>query len=124
MSGTLAGHAPIESDHDDSRMEEDVEARFSKAKTEENGGMGTAGEAILRLNVGGTSYRIRVKSVVKYGPKTLLGRFARMDNEHRKQWADAYFDEEREFFFERVPRWAGLFFLIERDTIWLEKCYV
>ena len=103
VSGTLAGHNPIDSDHDDSKMEEDVEARFAKPK-EENGTSGDLHDSILRLNVGGTSYRIRVKSIVKYGPKTLLGRFVRMDSEHRKAWADAWFEEEKEFFFERVPR--------------------
>lgn len=61
-------------------------------------------DSILRLNIGGTSYRIRTRSVLKYGPTTLLGRLCRMDHEHRRQWADGYFNDSDEFFFERVPR--------------------
>ncbi|PAV70246.1 hypothetical protein WR25_03187 [Diploscapter pachys] len=62
-------------------------------------------DSILRLNIGGSSYRIRTRSIIKYGPKTLLGRFIRMNKEHRKQWADWYFEDSDEYFFERVPRY-------------------
>jgi len=61
-------------------------------------------DTILRLNIGGASYRIRTRSILKYGPTTLLGRFVRMDHEHRRSWADAFFEESDEYFFERVPR--------------------
>ncbi|VDN07868.1 unnamed protein product [Thelazia callipaeda] len=60
---------------------------------------------ILRLNIGGTSYRIRTRSISKYGSRTLLGKFARVDHDLRKQWADWYFEESDEYFFERVPRY-------------------
>ncbi|CAI5449263.1 unnamed protein product [Caenorhabditis angaria] len=62
-------------------------------------------DTILRLNIGGSSYRIRTRSIVKFGPKTLLGRFCRMNHEHRRQWADWYFEDQDEYFFERVPRY-------------------
>ncbi|KAK0398666.1 hypothetical protein QR680_002701 [Steinernema hermaphroditum] len=62
-------------------------------------------DAILRLNIGGASYRIRTRSIVRYGPTTLLGRLCRMDHDHRKTWADSYFDDSDEYFFERVPRY-------------------
>ncbi|PIO56750.1 hypothetical protein TELCIR_21849, partial [Teladorsagia circumcincta] len=60
-------------------------------------------DTILRLNIGGSSYRIRTRSITKFGPKTLLGRFVRMNHEHRRQWADWYFEDQEEYFFERVP---------------------
>ncbi|VDK43487.1 unnamed protein product [Anisakis simplex] len=62
-------------------------------------------DMILRLNIGGSSYRIRTRSIVKFGPMTLLGRFVRMNHDHRKQWADWYFEDSEEYFFERVPRY-------------------
>uniref|UniRef100_A0A915N9M6 BTB domain-containing protein n=1 Tax=Meloidogyne javanica TaxID=6303 RepID=A0A915N9M6_MELJA len=62
-------------------------------------------DTILRLNIGGSSYRIRTRSILKHGADTLLGRFIRMDEQHRRAWADAYFEEESEYFFERVPRY-------------------
>lgn len=61
-------------------------------------------DAILRLNIGGTSYRIRTSSILKHGARTLLGRFARVDPSLKKQWADYYFEKTDEYFFERVPR--------------------
>ena len=61
-------------------------------------------DVILRLNIGGASYRIRTRSVLRNGPNTLLGRLCRMDHEHRRQWADGYFEDSDEYFFERVPR--------------------
>ncbi|CAB3409471.1 unnamed protein product [Caenorhabditis bovis] len=62
-------------------------------------------DSMLRLNIGGSSYRIRTRSILKFGPKTLLGRFCRMNHEHRRQWADWYFEDQDEYFFERVPRY-------------------
>ncbi|KAL3089980.1 hypothetical protein niasHS_006432 [Heterodera schachtii] len=62
-------------------------------------------DKILRLNIGGSSYRIRTRSILKHGADTLLGRFVRMNEHHRRAWADAFFEEEEEYFFERVPRY-------------------
>ncbi|KAF7635756.1 BTB_2 domain-containing protein [Meloidogyne graminicola] len=62
-------------------------------------------DTILRLNIGGSPYRIRTRSILKHGADTLLGRFIRMDEQHRRAWADAYFEDECEYFFERVPRY-------------------
>ncbi|KAF8370569.1 kvs-5 [Pristionchus pacificus] len=86
--------------------DDDVEARMPldrgshKSSVREN-----APDVILRLNIGGSSYRIRTRSISRFGPKTLLGKFVRMNHDHRKQWADSYFEESDEYFFERVPRY-------------------
>ncbi|GMT26039.1 hypothetical protein PFISCL1PPCAC_17336, partial [Pristionchus fissidentatus] len=86
--------------------DDDVEARMPldrnshKSSVREN-----VPDTILRLNIGGSSYRIRTRSISRFGPKTLLGKFARMNHDHRKQWADSYFEESDEYFFERVPRY-------------------
>lgn len=45
-----------------------------------------------------------MRSILRYGPTTLLGQFCRMDHEHKRSWADAFFEESQEYFFERVPR--------------------
>uniref|UniRef100_A0A183BV39 BTB_2 domain-containing protein n=1 Tax=Globodera pallida TaxID=36090 RepID=A0A183BV39_GLOPA len=58
-------------------------------------------DKILRLNIGGSSYRIRTRSILKHGADTLLGRFVRMNEHHRRAWVDAYFEDEDEYFFER-----------------------
>ncbi|GMR48964.1 hypothetical protein PMAYCL1PPCAC_19159, partial [Pristionchus mayeri] len=86
--------------------DDDVEARMPldrgshKSSVREN-----VPDTILRLNIGGSSYRIRTRSISRFGPKTLLGKFVRMNHDHRKQWADSYFEESDEYFFERVPRY-------------------
>jgi hypothetical protein len=82
---------------------DDVESRMPAEKSSLKSSLKVE-DTILRLNIGGSSYRIRTRSILKYGPTTLLGRLCRMDHEHRRQWADAYFEETDEFFFERVPR--------------------
>ncbi|GMS96509.1 hypothetical protein PENTCL1PPCAC_18684, partial [Pristionchus entomophagus] len=86
--------------------DDDVEARMPldqgshKSSVREN-----VPDTILRLNIGGSSYRIRTRSISRFGPKTLLGKFVRMNHDHRKQWADSFFEESDEYFFERVPRY-------------------
>uniref|UniRef100_A0AC34RAU2 BTB domain-containing protein n=1 Tax=Panagrolaimus sp. JU765 TaxID=591449 RepID=A0AC34RAU2_9BILA len=82
---------------------EDVEARIPPEKTFKSSVK--VEDVILRLNIGGASYRIRTRSVLRNGPNTLLGRLCRMDHEHRRQWADGYFEDSDEYFFERVPRY-------------------
>lgn len=62
-----------------------------------------APDEVIRLNIGGRSYRLRVKSVLKHARESLLGRFIRLQPDVRLKWADAYFDDTREYFFERVP---------------------
>ncbi|KAE9553267.1 hypothetical protein FO519_003525 [Halicephalobus sp. NKZ332] len=83
---------------------EDVEARMPIEKTSFKSSVKVE-DVILRLNIGGASYRIRTRSVLRNGPNTLLGRLCRMDHEHRRQWADGYFEDSDEYFFERVPRY-------------------
>lgn len=85
--------------------DDDVEARMVERGNHKHSIRETVPDTILRLNIGGSSYRIRTRSIIKFGPKTLLGRLARMNHEHRKQWSDAYFEQEDEYFFERVPRY-------------------
>ncbi|CAD6198600.1 unnamed protein product [Caenorhabditis auriculariae] len=86
--------------------DDDVEARMPIDRSgHKNSIRETVPDTMLRLNIGGSSYRIRTRSIIKFGPKTLLGRFVRMNHEHRRQWADWYFEEQDEYFFERVPRY-------------------
>uniref|UniRef100_A0A1I7YFL0 BTB domain-containing protein n=1 Tax=Steinernema glaseri TaxID=37863 RepID=A0A1I7YFL0_9BILA len=87
----------------DEHNPDDVEARLPFEKVVKSSVK--IEDAILRLNIGGASYRIRTRSIVRYGPTTLLGRLCRMDHDHRKTWADSYFDDSDEYFFERVPRY-------------------
>ncbi|VDN53322.1 unnamed protein product [Dracunculus medinensis] len=61
--------------------------------------------AIMRLNIGGSSYRIRAKSILKHGPSTFLGKFLSLSHEKRLKWADSYFEDSQEYFFERAPRY-------------------
>ncbi|EYB82430.1 hypothetical protein Y032_0360g3450 [Ancylostoma ceylanicum] len=84
--------------------DDDVEARLPLSM-HKNSVRDSTPDSILRLNIGGSSYRIRTRSITKFGPKTLLGRFVRMNHEHRRQWADWYFEDQEEYFFERVPRY-------------------
>ncbi|CAD5226884.1 unnamed protein product [Bursaphelenchus xylophilus] len=84
--------------------QDDLEARMPQEKASLKGSV-RAEDQILRLSIGGSSYRIRTRSILKYGPTTLLGRLCRMDHEHRRQWADGYFEDSDEYFFERVPRY-------------------
>uniref|UniRef100_A0A915BFQ6 Uncharacterized protein n=1 Tax=Parascaris univalens TaxID=6257 RepID=A0A915BFQ6_PARUN len=89
-------------------LSDDVEARVPCERNPEqkaNVRATDVQDTILRLNIGGSSYRIRTRSIIKFGPMTLLGRFVRMNHEHRRQWADWYFEESDEYFFERVPRY-------------------
>uniref|UniRef100_A0A914VYK1 Uncharacterized protein n=1 Tax=Plectus sambesii TaxID=2011161 RepID=A0A914VYK1_9BILA len=85
--------------------DDDVEARAPLGRSHNSSLKNDVPDTILRLNIGGASYRIRTRSIAKFGPMTLLGRFVRMNHEHRRQWADWYFEETEEYFFERVPRY-------------------
>uniref|UniRef100_A0A0N5A1T3 BTB domain-containing protein n=1 Tax=Parastrongyloides trichosuri TaxID=131310 RepID=A0A0N5A1T3_PARTI len=58
---------------------------------------------VLKLNIGGMSYRLRVISILSNGPKTLLGKFCTMSDEVKKEWCDLYFEDTQEYFFERAP---------------------
>ncbi|CAJ0930862.1 unnamed protein product, partial [Mesorhabditis belari] len=90
----------------DAGFNEDVEGRLPlERNAHKNSVREPIPDAMLKLNIGGSSYRIRSRSIVKFGPKTLLGRFVRMNHEHRRQWADWYFEDTDEYFFERVPRY-------------------
>ncbi|KAI6234549.1 hypothetical protein M3Y99_00772200 [Aphelenchoides fujianensis] len=107
----LRASAEKEFDHEDveARMPADRSSMKSSLKVE---------DTILRLNIGGTSYRLMTRSILKYGPTTLLGRLCRMvgpsfwshstfillDHDHRRMWSDGYFENEQEYFFERCPR--------------------
>ncbi|CAI4228003.1 unnamed protein product [Auanema sp. JU1783] len=87
-------------------QDDDVESRMPLERSNHKNSVREGPpDSILRLNIGGSSYRIRTRSIIKFGPKTLLGRFVRMNHEHRRQWADWYFEEQDEYFFERVPRY-------------------
>ncbi|CAD5220342.1 unnamed protein product [Bursaphelenchus okinawaensis] len=77
--------------------QDDLEARLPQEKTSLKGSVKNE-DQILRLSIGGSSYRIRTRSILKYGPTTLLGRLCRMDHEHRRQWADGYFDPIYDFY--------------------------
>ncbi|WKY04366.1 hypothetical protein Q1695_005400 [Nippostrongylus brasiliensis] len=85
--------------------DDDVESNRVQVNSHKGSIRETTPDSILRLNIGGSSYRIRTRSITKFGPKTLLGRFVRMNHEHRRQWADWYFEDQEEYFFERVPRY-------------------
>ncbi|KAI3421110.1 hypothetical protein GPALN_014735 [Globodera pallida] len=85
-----------------------VAAAFSAASAPDKSSLKSSlkvEDKILRLNIGGSSYRIRTRSILKHGADTLLGRFVRMNEHHRRAWVDAYFEDEDEYFFERVPRY-------------------
>lgn len=99
--------ASIDDRSSNKNYDEDVESRMIPVDRPSHKGSirDNTPDSILRLNIGGSSYRIRTRSIIKFGPKTLLGRFVRMNHEHRRQWADWYFEEQDEYFFERVPRY-------------------
>lgn len=97
-------------DYENRNSFDDIEARLSMEKDQtqhldNQQGIPPKQDSILRLNIGGTSYRIRTQSISRYGPMTMLGKFVRAEHELRKQWADWYFEESDEYFFERVPRY-------------------
>ncbi|EGT47392.1 hypothetical protein CAEBREN_20829 [Caenorhabditis brenneri] len=99
--------ASIDDRSSNKMYDEDVESRMIPLERPSHKGSirDNTPDSILRLNIGGSSYRIRTRSIIKFGPKTLLGRFCRMNHEHRRQWADWYFEDQDEYFFERVPRY-------------------
>lgn len=69
----------------------------------------------MRLNIGGSSYRIRAKSILKHGPSTFLGKFLSLSHEKRLKWADSYFEDSQEYFFERAPRLIIFFLDISKN---------
>ncbi|VDK30938.1 unnamed protein product [Gongylonema pulchrum] len=98
-------------DYENTNAFDDIEARIPLEKDQTREQLDERlnnTDSILRLNIGGTSYRIRTQSIFRHGPRSLLGKFVRVDHELRKQWADWYFEESDEYFFERVPRYIFL----------------
>ncbi|KAI6200316.1 Ion-trans domain-containing protein [Aphelenchoides besseyi] len=83
---------------------EDVEARLPPDRSSLKSSLKVE-DSILRLNIGGSSYRLRTRSILKYGPNTLLGRLVRMDHDHKRLWSDGWFEESNEYYFERCPRY-------------------
>jgi hypothetical protein len=56
------------------------------------------------LNIGGTKYILRIRSIEKHGPNTLLGHIIKRNESERESWMHAYFSDTNELFFERSPQ--------------------
>ncbi|CAJ0609884.1 unnamed protein product [Cylicocyclus nassatus] len=60
-----------------------------------------AGDTVLKLNVGGMSFRIRMTSLFSRTEEEKLVMFAQMDHEKRTRSCDAYIVDAEEYYFER-----------------------
>ncbi|PIO70750.1 K+ channel tetramerization domain protein, partial [Teladorsagia circumcincta] len=72
----------------------------------ENGGpraelVSGAGDTVLKLNIGGMSFRIRMVSLFARTEEEKLVAFAQMDHEKRMRSCDAYIVDAEEYYFER-----------------------
>ncbi|XGW32774.1 hypothetical protein V3C99_017357 [Haemonchus contortus] len=60
-----------------------------------------AGDTVLKLNIGGMSFRIRMTSLFSRTEEEKLVTFAQMDHEKRVRSCDAYIVDAEEYYFER-----------------------
>ncbi|CAJ0955391.1 unnamed protein product, partial [Mesorhabditis belari] len=60
-----------------------------------------AGDTVIKLNVGGSSFRLRVTSLFARNDDSRLVRFATYDHERRVTKCDAYIQGSEEYYFER-----------------------
>ncbi|KAK6765997.1 hypothetical protein RB195_025733 [Necator americanus] len=60
-----------------------------------------AGDTVLKLNIGGMSFRIRMTSLFSRTEEEKLVTFAQMDHEKRIRSCDAYIVDAEEYYFER-----------------------
>ncbi|VDK47193.1 unnamed protein product [Anisakis simplex] len=58
----------------------------------------------MKLNIGGTSYRIRQSTLLSRGNSSRLAHFAQSDADTRLSYCDAYLAATDEYYFERSPR--------------------
>ncbi|KAF8353810.1 kvs-1 [Pristionchus pacificus] len=59
------------------------------------------GDAVLKLNIGGSPFRLKVSSIFLRGDEGRLVKFAQLDHEKRVAASDAYFMQSDEYYFER-----------------------
>ncbi|CAI5455340.1 unnamed protein product [Caenorhabditis angaria] len=60
-----------------------------------------AGDTVLKFNVGGTSFRLRISSIFARSGEEKLSTFAQMSHEQRILQCDAYLMPQEEYYFER-----------------------
>ncbi|KAK5981630.1 Voltage-gated potassium channel [Trichostrongylus colubriformis] len=60
-----------------------------------------AGDTVLKLNIGGMSFRLRMTSLFSRTEEEKLVTFAQMDHEKRVRSCDAYIVDAEEYYFER-----------------------
>uniref|UniRef100_A0A1I7TW82 BTB_2 domain-containing protein n=1 Tax=Caenorhabditis tropicalis TaxID=1561998 RepID=A0A1I7TW82_9PELO len=60
-----------------------------------------AGDTVIKLNIGGTSFRIRVTSIFARSADEKLSAFAQLTHEQRLQACDAFLMPQEEYYFER-----------------------
>ncbi|EGT45979.1 CBN-KVS-1 protein [Caenorhabditis brenneri] len=60
-----------------------------------------AGDTVIKLNIGGTSFRIRVTSIFARSADEKLSAFAQLNHEQRLQSCDAFLMPQEEYYFER-----------------------
>ncbi|GMT35104.1 hypothetical protein PFISCL1PPCAC_26401 [Pristionchus fissidentatus] len=60
-----------------------------------------AGDSVLKLNIGGSPFRLKITSIFSRGDDGRLVKFAQLDHEKRVAAADAYFVQSDEYYFER-----------------------
>ncbi|PAV83856.1 hypothetical protein WR25_19593 [Diploscapter pachys] len=61
------------------------------------------GDTVMKLNIGGMSFRIRISSIFSRTENERLVVFAQMDQENRVKNSDAYLTDTEEYYFERSP---------------------
>ncbi|GMT06465.1 hypothetical protein PENTCL1PPCAC_28639 [Pristionchus entomophagus] len=59
------------------------------------------GDSVLKLNIGGSPFRLKVSSIFSRGDEGRLVKFAQLDHDKRVAACDAYFVQSDEYYFER-----------------------
>uniref|UniRef100_A0A9J2Q758 BTB domain-containing protein n=1 Tax=Ascaris lumbricoides TaxID=6252 RepID=A0A9J2Q758_ASCLU len=87
-------------------MREIAQRANSPTSSESTDGMNEklAGDSIIKLNIGGTSYSIRASTLISRDENSRLANFARGDADSRLSFCDAYFAGANEYYFERSPK--------------------
>uniref|UniRef100_A0A915AWC9 Potassium channel tetramerisation-type BTB domain-containing protein n=4 Tax=Parascaris univalens TaxID=6257 RepID=A0A915AWC9_PARUN len=87
-------------------MREIAQRTASPTTSEATDGMHekVAGDSIIKLNIGGTSYSIRASTLISRDENSRLANFARGDADSRLSFCDAYFAGANEYYFERSPK--------------------
>ncbi|CAB3400352.1 unnamed protein product [Caenorhabditis bovis] len=60
-----------------------------------------AGDSVMKLNIGGTSFRLRISSIFSRSSDDRLSAFAQLTHEQRLQSCDAFLLPQEEYYFER-----------------------